>query len=137
MSTLTQNRYDRIVSLPISLPQTELRRGRSIEAAVVNLGLGEELEVRSLTIHLVRILTQGTQPSLNNTALGLASAGVYFATMLTGGAFVKADAIGAWTWNPSAPMRFVTPGIYRVLVSNNASNTDLAVTVTGSIKWMR
>lgn len=135
---VTASRYDRILTLPVSLPQTELRRGRSIQAAVIRLGLGEEFELRSLTLHLLKILTPGAVPQLNNTALGLVSAGVYQSPMLTGSAAcVKATTPGAFSYNPSAPARFSTPGTYTVIVSNNAANIDLAVILTGSVKWIR
>lgn len=139
MSTYVSDaRFANILTLPISLPQTELRRGGSIQAAILPLNLGESFELRSLTLHLLKILTPGVLPVLNNTSLGLLSVGVYLTPMLTGSAAIAfINSPGAVTYNPSAPARYSSPGLYRVIVSNNCSNLDLSVIVAGSVKLFR
>lgn len=132
MTTLTYNRWSQILNLPLALPQTELRRGRSLQVAAIPVALGESVEVRALTLHLLRLLTPGVSPVLNNSALGLCSVGIYLTDMLTGGtALVKATGPGAEALNPYAPAVLSSPGFYRVIVANNTSNVDLAVVVSG------
>jgi hypothetical protein len=128
-----------MLTIPVALPETELRRGRTLQVAAITLTLGDRLELRSMNLHLLKILTTGVVPVLNNTAAGLVSVGVYATEtpMVTGGCgLVHVDRPGMATWNASAPARFVTPGTYRVLVSNNASNVDLSIIVSGSLKWI-
>lgn len=136
MSFITSSQFDRIVTLPISLPQTELRRQRAIQIATFPLLLGQRLEMRSLTVHLVKILTPGVVPVLDNTALGLCSAGIIAGSMATsviGSVFT--NGIGSGTWSAEQPVIITAPGVYRVLAFNNAANIDLSVTVTGSVKF--
>lgn len=135
---VTPSRLDRILSLPLALPQTELRRGRSIQVAVLPLALNESLEIKSLTLHLLKLLTPGQTPDLNNTALGIVSVGIYLTPMLTGSAaLVRAYQPGATALNPYSPARFTTPGAYTVIASNNTANVDVAIIVTGLARWTR
>lgn len=133
---VTPETFDRLLTVPIALPQTELRRGRSMQLASVQLRAGETLELRSLCLHVLRLLTPGVAPQLNNSALGLASVGIY-ATQMTGSGIglVHTMSPGATAWNPYVPVRIRTPGTYRVVVSNNAANVDLALIVTGCLKY--
>ena len=130
---VTPPRFAAVSNIPLSLPQTELRRAKQLQIAIVPLALNEHFELHSLTLHLLRILTPGVAPRLNNTSLGLASVGVYLTSMLTGSAaLVRCRAPGAISHG--APSRFNTPGLHRIIVSNNSSNVDLAVVVTGAAK---
>lgn len=100
-----------------------------------NLQAGQALELRCLNLHLIKVLTPGVIPSYVNRSLGLCSVGVYEGTMLTGaGALVKGLQVGVSQFNQWQVRRFISPGIYQVIVSNNAQNIDLSVAVTGTLK---
>lgn len=136
MSYLTNPQFELIQTHPIALPQTELRRQKTIQVATIPLALGQVLELRSLTVHLIAILTPGVNPVLENTSLGLISAGLYFgSSMTTGGiALVTASAPGASSYHPIQPVRVTAPGVYKVFVTNNSSNVDVSALVTGSAR---
>lgn len=134
-SYISTANFASVLTIPVSLPQTELLGGKSIEIAQVNLKLNQEFELRSMTLHLLKILTPGTTPIMNTTSLGLVSVGVYLTGMLTGSpAFVQLTVPGAASYRPSAPAKFSSPGLYTFVVSNNTSNVGLSVIVTGSAK---
>jgi hypothetical protein len=129
--------YAKTLTIPISLPQTELKRGRSVRVASWNLKLGERLELRSLTLHVLRILTPGPQPIYTNTALGAASAGIYLGETVTSPiAWTFVGSVGAASTNPFHVRRMITPGTYTVIVSNNTANLDLAVCATGCVRLL-
>ncbi len=135
MSYITANQFDRIINLPLALPQTELRRQRFIQLATLPVLMGQRVEIRGLTIHLVKILTPGVAPVLDNTALGLCSTGVVVDSMATSAiacAFV--NGLGAACIAADQPVVITAPGNYRVLAFNNSNNVDLSVAVTGSAK---
>ena len=50
---LTTKRYKSLVDLPISLAQTELRRGRYVTCGQVLLTLGQVMRIRCLNLHLI------------------------------------------------------------------------------------
>lgn len=132
---ITPSTFDRSITIPISFPQTELRRGKEIRLATVTVGQGQVLELRSLTLHLVSILTPENVPVLHNSVLGLCSVGLYLGPMRCSGlAIVLADTAGSVTLNPYARKIARTPGTYSVVVGNNAQNIDLSVAVTGSMR---
>lgn len=135
MSYITETQFERIVSLPVSLPETELRRQRYIQVGTYPIQLGQRLELRGLTIHLVKILTPGVLPVLDNTVLSLCSAGLLVGSMASSvmGA-VYLNGLGAGCWTADQPVIVTAPGTYRVVAFNNSSNVDLSVVVTGSIK---
>ena len=135
MSYIVEHRFDQIVSLPISLPETELRSRRYIQVGTYPVQLGQRLELRALTIHLVRILTPGVVPLLDNTVLSLCSAGLLIGSMATSAmGIVYLNGLGAGCWTADQPVIVTAPGIYRVVAFNNSSNVDLTVVVTGSIR---
>lgn len=135
MTYVTPNRLSRTLALPITLPQTELRRARSIQLAQFKLMTGQALELRALNLHLLKILTPGVIPTYVNKPLGFVSVGVYFGNMLTSSvALVRAFNIGCVQFNPYQSRILRTPGIYSVIVANNTNNVDASVCVTGSLK---
>lgn len=135
MTYVTPNRLNRSLALPITLPQTELRRARSIRLGHFKLMTGQSLELRALNLHLLKILTPGVVPDYINKPLGFVSVGVYFGTMLCSSiALVRARNIGCVQFNPYQSRVLRTPGIYTVMVSNNTNNVDASVCVTGSMK---
>jgi hypothetical protein len=132
---ITTNRFSRIVDIPAAFAQTELRRGKTIQVAQVPLSLGQTLQLKSLTVTLVRVLTPGQVPDLLNSSLGLCSVGLYFGPMLSSPlAYAKVTTAGAATVNPFSTKVFSSQGFYTVLVANNTSNLDLSVAVSGALK---
>ena len=136
MSYLTSNEFDRIQTLGIALPQTELRRQKTLQITTVFLNLGQRLEMASLNVHLIQILTPGVVPSVESTSLGLVSAGLYLGDgMMTGGlGIAAASAPGVSSIGPMQPVIVTAPGTYKLIVSNNSSNVDVSVVVTGSLR---
>ena len=132
---VTTDRYQTIYDLPIQLPQTELRRGRYMVFGAVRLVLGQVMRVRCFNVHLINIITPDNTPNIFNTSLGLVSAGVFTSPMLcSGSVLMKCFAPGVTGFNSFQYQDFGTPGIYYFAVSNNTSNIDLTVAVTGVAK---
>jgi hypothetical protein len=132
---VTPNIFSRILSIPVSLPQTELRRGKDIQIMQFNLLIGQVFELRALNLHLLKILTPGVTPDYVNRSLGLASLGIYEGPMLTSAlAIVKGTQVGVAQFNPWMIRRFVSPGTYTVVLSNNTRNVDISVAALGALK---
>lgn len=132
MSYVTDTRFARVVNVPAAVQETELRRGRSLQVAQWRLELGQQLVLKSLCVHVVRILTPGVVPVYANTALGTASVGLYLDGALTSPiAFARTSAVGAVSAYPYATTVAITPGLYTVVISNNTTNVDLAVCASG------
>ncbi len=113
----------------------ELRRGRYIVFGAVRLVLGQVMRVRCFNIHLINIITPDNTPNIFSTPLGLVSAGVFTSPMLCSGSILmKAFSPGVTGFNSFQYQDFGTPGIYYFAVSNNTSNIDLTVAVTGVAK---
>lgn len=128
-------RFSKSVTLPISLPQTELRRGRTLRITSWVLKAGERLELRSLALQVLKVLTPGPLPLYTNTSLGSASVGLYLGETVTSPiAWAFVGSVGTASTNPFYMRRVVTPGLYTVIVSNNTSNLDLSVCATGCIR---
>lgn len=131
---ITPSRFERILNLPISMAQTELRRGKTLSIAQVTLEQGQVLEMRALSLHLVRLLTFGEIPEYLNSALGLCSVGLYFGPMISSPiSYTKVTTTGATATNPYVRKRVRCPGVYNVLVSNNTSNIDMSICATGAM----
>ncbi len=134
MSYLTAADYDRFYTLPITLPETELRSRCYIQVCTFVVTEGMVLEMPSLTVQVLRILTPGVSPVLADTSLGLVSAGLLASSMLSGAVgLVTQNAVGASSWNGAQPVVITAPGVYRVVVLNNSTNVDVAVVVTGAV----
>ena len=131
---VTTQRYARVLDLPLSFSQTELAAGKSIRISRLRLERFQRLELRSLTVAVIAILTPGVVPAFLNTALSLCSVGLYRGTIITGPLAYAAFTNTPSTINPFSSCVVETPGDYNVIVSNNTNNTDLSVTATGSIK---
>ena len=131
---VTTQRYARVLDLPFSFSQTELRRGKSVAVSVIPVALHQRLVIRSLTLMVVKILTPGVVTEYLNTAMSLCSVGIYRGTMISCPLLYAAFADSNATNNPFSPCVIETPGDYTVRVSNNTNNVDLAVVATGSAK---
>jgi hypothetical protein len=135
MPLVTPAIFSRSLALPIALAQTELRRGKQIQIMQFDLKSGQLLELRCLNLHLIKVLTPGVIPDYINRSLGLASVGVYEGSMLTGAvALVKGLQVGVSQFNQWSVRRFISPGSYEVVISNNTRNIDVSVVVTGTLK---
>ncbi len=135
MAHLTPSRLKEVIALPLCLPQTELRRGQIIQAATIQLQLGQVLRICYFGIHVVNIITPGVVPAVFTTSAGIASAGVYTGSMIGGSACqVALSSPGVREINPFHYREFRSPGIYKVLVSNNTSNVDITMCLTGVAK---
>ena len=132
---VTPTRFNRIVDVPFNLAQTEVRSGKAIQVAQIPVNLNQIMLIRSIVVHLPRILTPGEEALWHNEFLGFASVGVYFGKAISCPiAFAKISEVGSSTVNPFAKHIFNTPGVYTVRVSNNTRNLDLSVVVTGVAK---
>lgn len=131
---ITSQRFARITHLPISFPQTDLGSGRAVTIATIPLLVDQRLEIRALSITLVAILTPGVIPTYLNTAMQICSVGVYDSTLITSPLCYASFADQTTTSNPFSPCVIQTPGIYKVIVSNNVNNIDMAVAATGALK---
>lgn len=132
---LTPTRYARVLNIPILLPQTELRRGRYIQAGVIKLALGQTLRIRLLTLNLINVITPAVTPNIFSTPLGLASAGIFLSPMACSSTcLLSLNGPGTIALNPFQYKEFSCPGDYQFIVSNNTSNVDIAVGLTGVAK---
>ena len=135
MSYITPSLFARVVSLPISLPQTELRRGKSIHISSDVLADDQILALKSLNLHVLKILTPGVVPVYASKVMGVVSVGIYDSPMLcSGGCLVRGYQVGVTQFNPWQTRLIYNPGTYTIVVSNNTTNVDVDVCVTGSIK---
>ena len=134
---ITTQRFGTTFDVPIQLPQTELRRGRYINCGQVRLTLGQTMRVRSFNLHLISILTATALPSIFSSSLGIVSAGIYTSPMMCSSAcLLSAQSPGLISLNTFAYRDFSTPGIYYFTVSNNTSNVDITVALTGVVKLL-
>lgn len=132
---ITDERHQTLYDLPIQLPQTELRRGRYIVCGAVRLVLGQIMRVRCFNLHLINIITPDSTPDIFSTPLGLVSAGVFMSPMLcSGSVLMRCSSPGVTGFNGFSYRDFATPGVYYFAVSNNTSNVDMTVALTGVAK---
>lgn len=132
---ITKAALKTIVSMPVTLPQTELRRSRTLTIASIPLQLGEELEIKSLVLSSYRNLSPGNVPEYLTGSLGILSVGLYFGRTVTSPlALAVLSKLGTSMVNPYKACKCKTPGVYSIIVSNNTTNMDYSVAVTGSVK---
>lgn len=134
MSYLTPANFNKIVNFPVSMPETELRRGKSMIVGTYVLATGQRFQLKSLHLHVCRILNPGLLPDLINS-IGAVNVGFYQASMLTGAlALVSRNGTGVSAYNMFKSCEAWTPGAYTIVVSNNTRNIDFSVSVTGAVK---
>lgn len=132
---VTPTRLLRVLDIPISFAQTELRRGKFIQIGQIPIENSQQLHIRSLSIHCVKNLTPGQVPVYATTSLGAVSVGVYFGSTLTSPlALAYVFNLGVSSINPFHVIKCLSPGVYTVLVSNNTTNMDFSVAATGCAK---
>lgn len=144
---ITPDRFNDIGSLPISLPQTELRRGSIVQASVFNLAPAQIAVVRVFNLTVLKVLTPGVIPDIINSTFGIVGAGVYGPVNSWGGHMacspfirVASNGLGTASLNPYVEYRVATPGVYVVAVFNNTGRAsqfalDVSVNLTGLIKF--
>jgi hypothetical protein len=132
---VTTNRFPRIFDVPFNFGQTELKPGKNIVMSEFELAINQKFELRMLTISLITILTPGAVQEYLNTCMELCSVGLYRGTMLCGPIAYAAFREQTCSTNAFARCVVATPGIYRIVVSNNTSNIDISVAATGSFKF--
>jgi len=134
---VTTQRFGTTFDVPIALPQTELRRGRYINCGQIRLTLGQIMRVRCLNLHLVSIITATALPDIFSTSLGIVSAGIYLSPMMCSSAcLLTMQAPGVMSMNSFSYKDYATPGIYYFTVSNNTTNVDITVALTGAVKLL-
>lgn len=134
MGYVSPVQFERILNVPVALPQTEIRRSKTLEIVTIDLKSGQSFEVKSLTVHLLNILTSEV-PHLKNTDLGYVSVNISNSPMIcSGGSVIRVRNPGAVTLNPYLNRVYSAPGIYTVSVTNNIDNADITVVVSGVLK---
>jgi hypothetical protein len=131
---VTKHRFRSYLNVPIALAQTELRRGRYLNAGQVLVEVGQVMRVSCLNLHLISILTPTVSPSIFNTPLGMVSAGIYLTPMACSSACLLATSSPGVVSTNYFACRDFGPGLYYFVVSNNCSNCDVAVCLTGAAK---
>lgn len=136
---ITTSRIEKVVSIPVSLPQAELRRGDSIVLSTIPLALGQRLSIDWLSFKLLSAVT--TTPARINTSLGIVYLGVYAGQFdkiqqPNGTPIYAISCSGPSTklLNPYIRRVFVGPDVISVIAVNNTSNADVATTCTGSLR---
>lgn len=132
---LTPTRLSQILDLPISFPQTELRRGKFIHIAQFPVEQNQVLQLRNLVLHVLKNLTPGAVPTYATTSLGSVSVGFYFGSVITSPlALAFVTNLGISSANPFSIVKCASPGVYTVIISNNTTNMDFSVSATGIAK---
>jgi hypothetical protein len=132
---VSQLRFDRIAHLPISFGQTELSAGKTITVATFNVLIGQRLEIRCLTLNLVRVMTSGVVPLSTYTSYRTCSVGLFQGTANCSPiVYAAVDGLGTTGLNCFRRAVIESPGNYLITVRNNTSNVDLSVAATGAVK---
>lgn len=138
---VTPERYAAISDLPICLPQTELRRGTTVQIASFRLGPGQRAIIRAMFMNIISVLTPGVSQDAVNSSFGWCYAGVFAGHMVSSPfIYVAASQVGVTGLTTTADKVIASPGLYTVMLVNNTGKTpdraiDLAVCVTGVIKF--
>lgn len=137
---ISLERFERIVDLPLSLPQTVLNARTSILVATVQLFIGQKMCIRWLGGKIVKMGNTDVPVKINSN-LGLIYIGVYSGDLddvkrPTGVSLVQMpiNQATAKRMNPFHFRNFTAPDTYSVFVTNNTSNLNFDVVVTGTAK---
>lgn len=137
---ITPDRYAAIVTIPICLPETELRRGVILPIASFRLDAGQRASLRVLDMNILKVLTPGVVPDNINSSFGWCYTGVFCGIMAASPFITVASSQVGITGLKSCCERIIaSPGVYTVQIVNNTGKTyemaiDLSVSVTGAIK---
>jgi len=132
---ITDTRLNSIAHLPMAVPETELRSGSTMFVSLIQLAANQTMEIRSLSLQVLKVLTTGVIPSSRYGFFGLCSIGVY-ANGGTGCPLIYVAASNASPVSSNAFRRWTArgPGTYQVIIQNNTWNMDLSVAASGSAK---
>ena len=141
---ITPEEHDKIVTVPISLPQTEIRGlgiGDSLLLSSLQITLGQRIRLRWLGLHVPKPFF-GTGPIIKANDdfgavyLGLYSGGFGQLNRPSGKPLVvlNLDAPGTTQTNPYVYYDFSAPDLYSLLIVNNMSNYNVEAIVTGSFR---
>lgn len=134
-------RYSGIVDLPISLPETELRRSVDLQIASFRLSSGQRAVVRLLNLNVLKVLTPGVIADTVNSPYGWCYVGLFAGRMASSPfVYVATSQIGITQLNLFSEYIVASPGVYTVRVVNNTGKVfqnamDFSVAVTGVIKF--
>jgi len=143
MSYILASRYAGITTIPVSLPQLELRPGDSAVVSMLKIEQNQKMMLRWLSLNLIKLCgVNATNPTLINPGLGIVYAGVYssgynstYGPCGTPIALVSVKSTGTSMINPYHPRNFESPDTYSIIVSNNTQSTTVNVGVSGSILY--
>ena len=147
MSYVRSTTFDRIVSLPLGTPETEIRAGDSLSLGSIRLVTGQRFSLRWLSLQLSKIETVEPYTSvsagtavLRSSSLGLAYIGLYAGSaVLTRPTGVPicilslAD-IGYKMANPYYFREFSCPDTYELVLTNNTTNVAISASALASVK---
>ena len=122
-------------ALPISLPQTELRRNSTLVLSAIRLERGTQFKINWLGIKLISQLNPGN-PVKVNSALGTVFVGVYSGNLeplgfpstvlsINGSARAMLDCRHSRLYSVAQD--------YSIALVNNTRDTDFEICVTGSM----
>lgn len=133
---LTQERFSKILTVPLSLPQTQIRRYDTETLGSISIELGQRLRFRWAAGHVVRSGV-GSQGKVNS-AFGLAYMGLYLNSFgYPAGvpiALLDMDTEGVHRTNHFRSWEVSTPGFYEILITNNLIESDLEVVATAILQ---
>ena len=130
-----------MLEVSFNLPQSTLEPGTAEQVATIVVAQGQELELRWLSLHLIRLdLSNTSLPIKINKSMGTAYAGLVgdraaFLTSPTGRplVYVPVELPGVAANSP-AFITQVNPGTYSLIVVNNLSTNDIEVSCCGTFR---
>jgi hypothetical protein len=137
---VTTAAFNRALNVGFALPQATLLPNSAEQVTIITVAPGQRLQLRWLTLHLVRLNSAVTAaPVKVNAALATAYVGLYGqdAELIRSPAgrpllYTGAEVPGAVQARPSFPVD-LSPGTYAVLAVNNLYAVTLEVAVCGSL----
>lgn len=140
-SLVTTGAFNRSFDVSFNLPQTTLKPNTAEQVAVVTLAPGQQLQLRWLSVHLVKLnvppegLPSKVNPSLATTYAGLVGDRAAALTAPPGRplVYVPVELPGVNHSSPSF-VAGLNPGTYALIAVNNLAETEIEVSVSGSFR---
>jgi hypothetical protein len=130
---ITTARWNRVATIPLVMPQTELRRKQDFIISEIRLDQGWSFELRYLWLFLTGFIYYSGNPESLFSLPGLCSVGLYYENMGSSPLFeVVAKGAGTYGGNLFNPCVISTPGTYIIGARNHTKNTGLMVCATGA-----
>ncbi len=138
---VTSGTFDRSFDVSFNLPQTLLKPNTAEQVAIVTLLPGQQLQLRWLSVHLVKlnvlptVLPVKVNPSLATTYAGLVGDRAQSLTAPPGRplVYVPVELPGVNHSSPSF-VAGLSPGVYTLIAVNNLAATDIEVSVSGAFR---